>query len=48
MINVGFDKAKKLGIISGDLFQEMREHFSIKNDAARLSLVCIMIYVNLF
>lgn len=37
MINVSFDKAKKLGIISGDLFQEMREHFSVKNDAARFA-----------
>jgi len=37
MINVGFDKAKRLGIISGDLFQEMREYFSVKNDAARFA-----------
>jgi superfamily II DNA or RNA helicase len=37
MIHIGYDKSKKLGIISGDLFQEIREHFSVKNDAAHFA-----------
>jgi superfamily II DNA or RNA helicase len=34
MINFTFDTKKNLGQISGDLFQDIREHFSVKNDAA--------------
>ena len=36
MITVKFDwdNSKGQGILSGDLFEEIREHFSIKNDAA--------------
>jgi superfamily II DNA or RNA helicase len=37
MIQIGFDSTKKLGILSGDLFDEIREHFSVKNDAARFA-----------
>lgn len=37
MIRINFDITKKLGIISGDLFDEIREHFSVKNDAARFA-----------
>ena len=34
MIKFDYDEKKKLGIISGDLFDEIREHFSVKNEAA--------------
>jgi superfamily II DNA or RNA helicase len=34
MINFEYDSKKKLGIISGDLFNEIREYFSVKNEAA--------------
>jgi superfamily II DNA or RNA helicase len=34
MIKFDYDKQKRLGIISGDLFDEIREHFSVKNEAA--------------
>lgn len=34
MINFDFDKKKNLGIISGDMFDEIREYFSVKNEAA--------------
>jgi Type III restriction enzyme, res subunit/Pretoxin HINT domain len=34
MIKFGYDTKKKLGIVSGDLFDEIREHFSVKNEAA--------------
>jgi len=37
MINISFDDKKKLGVISGDLFNEIREHFSVKNEAARFA-----------
>jgi superfamily II DNA or RNA helicase len=35
MIDITFDNKKKLGILSGDYFNEIRENFSVKNDAAR-------------
>ncbi|NBW58132.1 DEAD/DEAH box helicase [bacterium] len=34
MIQFSFDEKKGVGILSGDLFQDLREHFSVKNDAA--------------
>jgi superfamily II DNA or RNA helicase len=34
MIKFDYDEKKRLGIISGDLFDEIREHFSVKNEAA--------------
>ena len=34
MINFGFDEKKNAGIISGDCFEEIRENFSVKNEAA--------------
>jgi superfamily II DNA or RNA helicase len=34
MIKFDFDAKKKLGIVSGDMFDEIREHFSVKNEAA--------------
>jgi len=34
MIELKFDPKKRLGILSGDLFNEIRENFSIKNEAA--------------
>jgi len=34
MIKFDYDEKKKLGIISGDMFDEIREHFSVKNEAA--------------
>jgi len=34
MISFDYDEKKRLGIISGDLFDEIREHFSVKNEAA--------------
>lgn len=37
MINISFDDKKRLGVISGDLFNEIREHFSVKNEAARFA-----------
>jgi len=33
MIKFDYDEKKRLGIISGDLFDEIREHFSVKNEA---------------
>jgi len=37
MISISFDDKKRLGILSGDLFNEIREHFSVKNEAARFA-----------
>jgi len=34
MINFSFDSNKGVGIISGDKFEEIREAFSVKNEAA--------------
>lgn len=34
MINFSFDPKKGLGILSGDQFEEIRENFSVKNEAA--------------
>lgn len=34
MIKFDYDEKKKLGILSGDMFDEIREHFSVKNEAA--------------
>jgi hypothetical protein len=34
MIKFEYDQKKKLGIISGEMFDEIREHFSVKNEAA--------------
>jgi superfamily II DNA or RNA helicase len=34
MIEIKYDSNKKLGILSGDLFNEIREHFSVKNENA--------------
>jgi superfamily II DNA or RNA helicase len=34
MIEINFDSKKRLGILSGDLFEEIREHFSVKNESA--------------
>jgi len=34
MIKFDYDEKKRLGIISGDLFDEIREYFSVKNEAA--------------
>ncbi|NBP03601.1 MAG: DEAD/DEAH box helicase, partial [Proteobacteria bacterium] len=34
MIDISFDSKKRLGIVSGDLFNEIREHFSVKNESA--------------
>ncbi|NDG29129.1 DEAD/DEAH box helicase [bacterium] len=34
MIEINFDNKKRLGILSGDLFNEIREHFSVKNESA--------------
>jgi len=34
MIKFDYDEKKKLGIVSGDMFDEIREHFSVKNEAA--------------
>jgi superfamily II DNA or RNA helicase len=35
MIQFDFDEKKNVGILSGELFDEIREHFSVKNEAAR-------------
>lgn len=37
MIRFSIDNKKMQGILSGDLFDEIREHFSVKNDAARFA-----------
>ena len=37
MINLGYDDRKRKGIYDGPYFEEVREHFSVKNDAARFS-----------
>ena len=37
MIEIKFDEKKRLGILTGDLFNEIREHFSVKNEAARFA-----------
>jgi superfamily II DNA or RNA helicase len=37
MISLEFDIKKKKGIYQGDYFDEVREHFSVKNDAAKFS-----------
>ena len=34
MIKIDFDKKKNKAILSGDYFNEIREHFSVKNKAA--------------
>jgi len=34
MISFTYDSAKKQGIVSGDLFNEIRERFSVKNESA--------------
>jgi superfamily II DNA or RNA helicase len=34
MIEFTYDSKKKVGILSGDLFNDIREHFSVKNEAA--------------
>ena len=34
MIEFSYDAKKKVGIISGDMLDDIREHFSIKNEAA--------------
>lgn len=34
MIKFDYDEKKKLGILSGDMFDEIREYFSVKNEAA--------------
>lgn len=34
MISFNYDSAKKQGILSGDLFEEIREKFSVKNESA--------------
>ena len=34
MIEFNYDSKKKVGILSGDLFDDIREHFSVKNVAA--------------
>ena len=34
MIKFQYDVKKRLGILSGDMFDEIREHFSVKNEAA--------------
>ena len=34
MINFSFDSNKGVGILSGDKFEEIREAFSVKNEAA--------------
>lgn len=35
MIEFSYDSAKGLGVIKGDLFDEIREHFSVKNENAK-------------
>lgn len=37
MINLGFDSKKKKGIYQGDYFDEVKEYFSVKNEAAKFS-----------
>lgn len=37
MIELNFDSKKRKGIYSGDYFNEVKEFFSVKNDAARFS-----------
>lgn len=37
MISLEFDNKKKKGIYSGDYFDEVKEFFSVKNDAAKFS-----------
>jgi len=34
MINLSYDERKDLGIVSGDIFENIRENFSVKNEAA--------------
>jgi len=34
MIEFSYDSKKKVGIISGDMLSDIREHFSVKNEAA--------------
>ena len=34
MIEFTYDSKKKVGVLSGDMLAEIREHFSVKNDAA--------------
>lgn len=34
MISFSYDDKKQLGMVAGDLFDEIREHFSVKNEAA--------------
>ena len=37
MISIKLDEKKRLGILSGNLFDEIREHFSVKNEAAHFA-----------
>jgi superfamily II DNA or RNA helicase len=37
MIEIYLDSKKNLGILSGDLFNEIREHFSVKNETAKFA-----------
>ena len=37
IINFDWDASKQQGIISGDLTEEIREHFSVANDAAKFA-----------
>lgn len=35
MIEFEYDSTKKLGVLKGDMFDEIREHFSVKNESAK-------------
>lgn len=35
VINIGYDARKNMGILSGSHFEEIREHFSVYNDAVK-------------
>lgn len=37
LLKFDYDKNKNKGIVSGDLFHELREYFSVQNDAARFA-----------
>ena len=36
-IKFDWDQSRRQGIVSGDCFEEIREHFSVKNDAAKFA-----------
>ena len=36
-IKIDWDRSRRQGIISGEYFQEIREHFSVQNDAAKFA-----------